>query len=265
MNDIYRQLAEHLDRLPSGFPATESGVELRILKRLFSEEEATIAMALSMVPETPEQIANKLKRDQGELATLLQTMSKKGLIFRLSKGGVTKYSAAQFVVGIWEYHVNDLSEELIRDMNEYIPHLAKKSWIKHETKQLRVVPVSKSVSADMEVMPYEQAEMIIDEQSKIVVAPCICRKEHEMVGEGCGKTMEACLVFGTGAYYYEENGLGRTISQDEAKEILAQGLEAGGGHRRRFRVRVARNWPGRGGGASWQFGLFPEPSHSHAP
>ncbi len=227
MSDVYRQLAEHLDRLPAGFPATDSGVELRILKRLFSIEEATVAMALSMIPETSEQIANKLKRDEVELAALLQSMSKKGLIFRSTKGGVAKFSAAQFVVGIWEYHVNDLSEELIRDMNEYIPHLAKESWIKHETKQLRVVPVSKSVTADMEVMPYEQAETIIDEQSKILVAPCICRKEHKMIGKGCGKPMEACLIFGAGAYYYEENGLGRTISQNEAKEILARGLEAG--------------------------------------
>ena len=31
--------------------------------------------------------------------------------------------AAQFVIGIWEYHVNDLDEGLIRDFNEYIPYL----------------------------------------------------------------------------------------------------------------------------------------------
>ncbi|RTZ98565.1 MAG: 4Fe-4S ferredoxin, partial [Deltaproteobacteria bacterium] len=44
MTDIYEKLARHLDHLPAGFPATESGVELRILRRLFSEEEAGIAM-----------------------------------------------------------------------------------------------------------------------------------------------------------------------------------------------------------------------------
>lgn len=227
MTDIYKELAKHLDHLPAGFPATESGVELRILRRLFSQEEATIAMALTMLAESSEQIAARLNRDNDELAPILEVMAKKGLIFRASKGGETKYNAAQFVVGIWEYHVNDLSEELVRDMNEYIPHLMKKSWVKHDTKQLRVVPVSKSVSADMKTMPYEQAEEIINSQSKIVVAPCICRKEHELIGEGCGKPMEACLIFGAGAYYYEENELGRTISQDEARAILTQGLEAG--------------------------------------
>ncbi len=37
MSDVYVQLARHLNRLPAGFPATASGVEIRILKRLFSE------------------------------------------------------------------------------------------------------------------------------------------------------------------------------------------------------------------------------------
>ena len=39
--------------------------------------------------------------------------------------------------------------------------------------------------------------------------------------------LETCMVFGGGAYYYEENGLGRSISQEEALEILNIGLEAG--------------------------------------
>ena len=76
-------------------------------------------------------------------------------------------------------------------------------------------------------MPYEEADKIIEKQSKIVVSPCICRKEHHLVGKGCGYPLEVCLVFGTGAYYYEENGLGRSISGKEALDILKTGIEAG--------------------------------------
>jgi hypothetical protein len=46
MADVYEALREHLDSLPAGFPATESGVEIRILKRLFSPEEAELARHL---------------------------------------------------------------------------------------------------------------------------------------------------------------------------------------------------------------------------
>ena len=157
----------------------------------------------------------------------LKQWPKKGLIFRISKKDNTLYSAAQFVVGIWEYHLNDLDEDLIRDVNEYMPTLMKKSWLSTKTKQLRVVPVAKSVSAEMAIMPFEAAEEIINKQSKIVVSPCICRKEQKMIGKGCDKPVEACLIFGAGAYYYEKNGLGREIDKTEALDILKAGVDAG--------------------------------------
>jgi ferredoxin len=226
MSDVYRRLAQHLDHLPGGYPATESGVELRILKRLFSEEEARIAQVLIMRPEPVEAIAERLQMVPTSLAPTLLEMSRKGLIYRQTKAGQPTYMAAQFVVGIWEYHVNDLDPELIRDVNDYIPMLSKQ-WDRQKTKPLRVIPISKSLSADARILAYDQAEAIIAQQSKIVVAPCICRKEHRMVGQGCAYPLESCLVFGSGAYYYEENGLGRGISKEEAMAILAEGVKAG--------------------------------------
>ena len=38
--DVYEKLAQHLDNLPPGYPRTESGVEMRILRRLFTPKEA---------------------------------------------------------------------------------------------------------------------------------------------------------------------------------------------------------------------------------
>ncbi|KPJ77270.1 MAG: 4Fe-4S ferredoxin [Deltaproteobacteria bacterium SG8_13] len=227
MTDIYQLLARHLDRLPAGLPATETGVELRILKRLFTAEEARIAMGLTMMLEPVSAIARRLGVEAKDLQPALDQMSRKGLIFRSTKQGQTLYMAAQFVVGIWEYHVNDLDEELIKDFNEYVPHLIQRSWVERKTKQLRVIPVSASIRADMQVMPYEEAEEIIRRQSKIVVAPCICRREHRMAGAGCDKPMEVCLLFGSGAYFYEQNGLGRPVSSDEALTILDRAMEAG--------------------------------------
>lgn len=227
MEMVYEKLALHLDNLPAGFPPTEDGVELRILKRLFTPGEAAIAVGLTMRPEPSDSIAKRLDMDAKALEPMLEEMSKKGLVFRAHKGGRDLFMAAQFVIGIWEYHVNDLDEDLIRDVNAYLPTLMKKSWVDVQTKQLRVVPISKSLDAGMTVMPYEAAEEIIRDQSKIVVAPCICRKEHTMTGKGCDRPMEVCLTFGTGAFFYEENGLGRSISQEEALALLEKGQEAG--------------------------------------
>ena len=227
MIDVYEKLAKHLDNLPAGYPSTETGLELRILKRLFTPEEADIAMTLTMMPEPVAGIAARLNTDEAPLAVSLEAMAKKGLIFRISKRDSTFYSAAQFVIGIWEYHLNSLDEDLIRDVNEYMPTLMRKGLLSAKTKQLRVVPVAKSVSAEMAIMPFEAAEAIINQQSKIVVSPCICRKEQKMIGKGCDKPQEVCLAFGAGAYYYEQNGLGRAIDKKEALELVKKGVDAG--------------------------------------
>jgi Pyruvate/2-oxoacid:ferredoxin oxidoreductase delta subunit len=194
---------------------------------LFTKQEAQIAVGLTMMPEPASVIAERIDMDESSLTQILERMSIKGLIFSMHKGGQDLYMAAQFVVGIWEYHVNDLDKDLIKDVNEYLPHFMKEAWVKPKTKQLRVIPVSKSISAEMNIMPYEQAEKIIQKQSKIVVAPCICRKEHTMLEKGCNRLLEACLIFGSGAYYYEKNGLGRSISHEEALNILKNGFDDG--------------------------------------
>lgn len=48
-----------------------------------------------------------------------------------------------------------------------------------------------------------------------------------MVGEGCEKPEESCLVFGTGAYYYEKRGIGRDIDVNACLEILRRADKAG--------------------------------------
>ena len=53
ITDAYRQLAARLDALPSGFPATPDGLELAVLARLFTPEEAALAAQLRLTPETP--------------------------------------------------------------------------------------------------------------------------------------------------------------------------------------------------------------------
>ncbi|SDP58633.1 ATP-binding protein [Desulforhopalus singaporensis] len=227
MGDIYKELATHLDNLPGGFPETASGVELRILKRLFSPEEALVATKLTMKPEPVDAFARRTGDNREELGETLESMAGKGLIFRTYKDGIVMYSAAMFVIGIWEYHVHDLDADLVNDVNEYLPHLAREVWDKVETKQLRVVPVSASVAPETAIASYEDAEQLIRAQSKITVQPCICRKEHEVVGKPCQYPLEVCFSFGGAAYYYEQNNIGRSIDVEEALKILETGREAG--------------------------------------
>ncbi|MCP4670953.1 MAG: 4Fe-4S dicluster domain-containing protein [Desulfobacula sp.] len=226
MENVYKQLAVHLDNTPSGYPETESGVEIRILKQLFTKEEAKLALSLVLMLEPIEPIAQRAGKNPEYIEPILIEMGVKGLILHVKRNGVNTFMLLHFVVGIWEYQVNRLTKELIRDFNEYAPFLIKDQF-KNKTKQFRVVPVGKSVNTELNIMDYEQVENIINSQSKILVAPCICRKEHNIMDKGCGKLMEACLVFGSGAYIYESRGIGRVISSKEALDIVKQGIKQG--------------------------------------
>ena len=80
--EVYEKLADHLDRLPEGYPRTPSGVEIRILRRLFTPEQAALAQLVTLMPEPPGAIASRSGLDPAETALKLEEMSLKGLIFR---------------------------------------------------------------------------------------------------------------------------------------------------------------------------------------
>jgi electron transport complex protein RnfB len=222
---LYKKLARHLDNLPAGFPETGNGLELHLLRRLFTPVEAELAAHVTLIPEEADVIALRAGLPPDQTAVQLKEMALKGLIFSIERPNKSPlYMANQFVIGIWEYHVQDLDLELIKDMNSYLPPLFKEAW---RIPQLRTIPVNRSLTPKLEVFTYENAEELIKRQKKIVVAPCICRRERTMAGEGCSKPLESCLVFGLAADYYERNGLGRVISVPQAMEILHQADEMG--------------------------------------
>ncbi len=224
--DIYHKLAHHLDNLPAGFPSTESGVEIRILRRFFTPEQAQLAVHLTMIPEEARVIAKRAKISNTEAAERLQNMARNGQIFSIEpKGKAPLYMAAQFIpFGIWEYHVNDLDSDLIRDFNEYIPEL---SGFWEKMPLLRTIPVEQSINAEMQILPHEKVEELVRFQKRFVVAPCVCRREHRIMGQGCEKPEESCLIFGWVADYYQRNGIGRLIDLQEALEILSKAEESG--------------------------------------
>ena len=77
MTDVYERLAKRLDELPQGYPATESGVEIKILQKIFSPEDAEMALKLSPIPETAEAVAERLGKSVSEIRPVLDDMVKK--------------------------------------------------------------------------------------------------------------------------------------------------------------------------------------------
>jgi electron transport complex protein RnfB len=228
MADVYERLRDRLDMFPQGFAKTESGVELEILKRLFTPEEAEITLDLRPLPEKLSDIAQRAGKDEKKLGEILYDMSKRGLVMRYrAPDKEMYYFLIPWIVGIWEFQLNNLTRENVELFERYYKEGMVPSWKDRKTGGFRVIPVEKEIQGGTEVQPYEQVSQIIEKHTRFAVADCICRKERKMLGEGCDKLMEACMSFGPAADFYIENGLGREITKEEAKDILRKAEEEG--------------------------------------
>jgi Na+-translocating ferredoxin:NAD+ oxidoreductase subunit B len=225
--DIYEKLADYLDHLPAGFPRTESGVEIRILRQLFSAEDARLAMYLSLIAEEPRVLAFRAGISLDKAEHWLQEMDRKGLIFSIKeKDKPLRYRMQQFIVGLWEQQVYFLTPELVRDFEEYLPSFVNLD-IWQKVPQLRIIPVNKSVSVINNILPYEQVLELISTYSEFTVLDCICRKEKHILGKGCNKPLESCLSFGFAAERNKRLNRGRAIGRSEVHDILTRAEKAG--------------------------------------
>ncbi|MEJ2719299.1 MAG: helix-turn-helix domain-containing protein [Deltaproteobacteria bacterium] len=218
-DQVYYDLREQLDQYSLGFPATESGVEMQILEKLFSEDEAKMYLNLSLMLETPEAVAQRIGREPDEVAKLLERMVDKGLIFRMKKDDSVKYAAVPFVVGSFEFQLRDMDREFAELFERYLQEAFGNKGIT-EMSPMRTIPVNQSIDYQWPIAPYEDVKEIIRSKEKIAVANCICRVQQHLLGSSCDKPLEVCFLFGSHAQYYVDKGMGRFIEQEEALRII---------------------------------------------
>lgn len=227
-DEPYIKLREYLDQFPIGFPKTSKGIEIEILKRLFTEKEAKITVLLTPVPVTVSALARRAKMDKKEMEEKLDSMSTKGLIFRVRRGGKTLYNAAPFMIGLYEYSVNKIDKDLAKKFKEYYDIAMVDEIGVSDVPGFKVLPVDESIEANTVLYPYQKLKESIKNARKIAVYDCVCRKESRLLGEGCEYPMEdTCLAFGAAAEYYIENGWAREITPEECIKIIEETDKAG--------------------------------------
>lgn len=227
MNDLYAKLGDRLDALSSGYPKTDSGIEIRILRKLFNDEEAMLFLELYPLLETPEEVAARLNRDPNSTNAIMASMANKGLLFRHANGLRTRYCAVPFIPGIYDFQLNTMDREFAQQIKTYVEEGLGRTIQGHQTPIMRTIPVNRKLVPDWPIAPHEDAIEIIDNQETIAVASCICRTKRGLLDEGCNKPVETCLLFGYQADYYVANQMGRLISREEAQAIIKQSDEAG--------------------------------------
>src|ERR1019366_270889 len=102
---------------PSHSRPRRRAVEIRILERLFTPEEAGIALELSAIPEPAATIHKRLKSRMAlpELKQKLDQMGKKGNILAWPIEGEIHYAKLIFAIGMYERQLKTLTPEFERD------------------------------------------------------------------------------------------------------------------------------------------------------
>lgn len=226
-HEVYRKLARRLDEIPNGFAATASGAELRLLEKLFTPEEAEVACAMRISPESPAVIGERVGLDAEKAAGTLAAMRGKGLV-RAARGTASPaYFLMPFIVGIYEDQLRRMDEEMATLFEDWIRESRGGSNADGGTSVHRVIPVDRSIPHDLEVFPYERASELLDRARAWGVRDCICRVQQKLVGRGCEHTVENCLVFAPVPGVFDGSDDIRSITREEAGRILTKAADEG--------------------------------------
>lgn len=232
---VYYDLAREIDKMPVGMPLTESGKEIRILKHLFTPEEARIALNLNVMPETLKRIHGRAKRngidiDIDELERVLDRLEFKGAIMTYYENNVKTYGYSLFALGMYEFQVDRLTPEFYKDCESYILNEFGNEYHSLKYPQTRVVPVGKSIDPGMHVTTYDSLrEIFKSKEGRFAVLNCLCKQGKDMAGKSCSVTdvRETCIMLPGAAERFLGFGTGRAIYCDEAIEILERAEKEG--------------------------------------
>ena len=173
--NMYEQLADALDRIPNGFPRTSSNIEILILKKIFSPEEASLASQLSGDMEAIDVIAERVGLSVKEARKELMKMAKRGLVRFEKQAGKPRFRLAPFIVGIYEAQLESMDHELAHLVEKYmLDEGGAVGIMKPQPALHRVVPTQGTIKSEW-ILPYEDIRAILLAAKTFRVQNCICR------------------------------------------------------------------------------------------
>ncbi|HYB89468.1 MAG TPA: 4Fe-4S binding protein [Candidatus Binataceae bacterium] len=224
--EIYRKLAKVLDSLPNGFPSTPDGVEIKLLKKVFTPDEADLFCDLKLSFEAAPQIAQRTGRPLDGLEEKLTSMAKRGEVMGISFAGMKVFAMQPWAVGIWEFQVNRMDREFCELSEQYHLYFGR-DLLGRQPTVMRTVPIQEEIPGSHHSAPYQQVSAILESGKSFRVNECHCKKELGLLGSPCKKPHEVCLAISpvAGAEFILD--WGREITKEQAYQVLRESEEAG--------------------------------------
>jgi electron transport complex protein RnfB len=222
-DDVYERLAKALDELPNGFPRTPANTEIKILKKIFSPQEAFLASHMSRRMESVDSIANRVELSAEKIESQLKEMANHGLLWSYEKAGKSYFRLAPFVVGIYESQKETMDHELAHLVEDYLANGGAAGIMKPQPALHRVIPAQKAVKSEW-ILPYDDVRAILLNAKTFRLRDCICRIQQDRIGRRkCDFPVKMCFSFSS----MEGSPGPDDISREEALATLDKAEEIG--------------------------------------
>jgi ferredoxin len=223
----YRLLQQRLGRNVTGAP--ESAVLIKILRLLFSPDEAELASSL-------DSLSHKLGIPPDLLGDKLTGMAQRGVLVDFEHRGQHYFVLPPVVIGFFEFTFMRAREdlpmtELARLFDEYMSESDRfpRSVFRGQTQIGRSL-VREEALPEMdhtEILDWERASRIVQTASATGLSLCACRHKASHLGKACDRALRSCLSLNYAAKTMIRNGLAEPITTEEAMRILGASKEAG--------------------------------------
>lgn len=229
----YSDLMERLNRFPQGAPPSE--LLNKILKILFSDQEARLVSLLPIKPFGAEKASRLWKTDLTTTRKILDTLASRALLVDIEQNGEQQYSLPPPMAGFFEFSMmrirNDIDQTALSELfYQYLnveEDFIRALFTQGETQLGRVFVNEPALSADnaLHVLDWERATEIIKTASHIGVGMCYCRHKMEHLGKACDAPMHICMTFNSTAASLTKHGHARRIESTECMDLLAQAYD----------------------------------------
>jgi NAD-dependent dihydropyrimidine dehydrogenase PreA subunit len=222
----YHRLQEKINEHPIGAPRSDEFLE--ILKILFHPDEIEIAVLLDFKLRSVDEIAGQAGISREEALEKLETLANRGSILAKVVKGAPAYALLPNYPGLFEYPIMKGMDEatlnrLAQLWHAYYMQDMAAELAAAEPPWTRILPAENAIPGEIEILPFEVASRMMEKAEAIALANCPCRT----IGKNCDNPLDVCLCFDGAARFLIERGMAKSISLEEARDVLKRSEEAG--------------------------------------
>jgi Pyruvate/2-oxoacid:ferredoxin oxidoreductase delta subunit len=210
---------------------------IALVEHMFTEEEASLVRHIkSPLGKTATEVAAAANRPVEEVRPILDRLAhEKRILLSFSTGEKKRYRLIAIVPGVFEMVLVRISLDTLTDWHRRFAELFEDlyetgylvEYAVHPVPGVRYLPVRESIEAHPLALPSDRLEEVLDRYQVFALGLCQCRMAEDIVGRGCGRSLENCVGFGDVAEFLIRNGQMRRVEKKDVLEIKAEAEASG--------------------------------------